>query len=446
MRAQRPHLLYVAWGYPPCRGGGVYRALATANAFAADGWDVTVLTVTRDVFENYTGTDDSLEQHIDPRIEVVRIPYRLAAHETDLRHYSRTRATMPGLWALLQKRRDTRSFPEANYGSWRPQLERAALDIHRRHPVDLTVATANPHVAFSAAWALLKKSGVPYVMDYRDAWLLDVFDGGRLHAPGSRAARWEAKLVHHALEVWFVNEPIRDWHRALYPGQANLMHVVANGYDELLVPQGTERGAVASRPLVFGYVGTVSPKVPLQEFVDGWRLARKRDPELQDARTVIRGYLGYFLTPRPDILAVIEQSVANHVTYGGPVAKTEVQEAYAGFDVLLLMLGAGRYVTSGKVFEYLATALPIVSVHEPTNAASDVLQGYPLWFPARSLAPEDVATALQDAARAARAADADVRRACLEFAEQYSRERQLSPRITALGRAVRSLPLEDARP
>ena len=48
--SRRPHLLYVAWGYPPCRGGGVYRALATPNAFAEAGWDVTVLTVDRETF------------------------------------------------------------------------------------------------------------------------------------------------------------------------------------------------------------------------------------------------------------------------------------------------------------------------------------------------------------------------------------------------------------
>ncbi len=39
-----PHLLYVAWGYPPARTGGVHRAVATANRFAELGWRVTVLT------------------------------------------------------------------------------------------------------------------------------------------------------------------------------------------------------------------------------------------------------------------------------------------------------------------------------------------------------------------------------------------------------------------
>jgi hypothetical protein len=55
VRGARPHLLYVAWGFPPCRSGGVYRALATANAFARDGWDVTVLTVERELWERRTG-------------------------------------------------------------------------------------------------------------------------------------------------------------------------------------------------------------------------------------------------------------------------------------------------------------------------------------------------------------------------------------------------------
>jgi len=84
------------------------------------------------------------------------------------------------------------------------------------------------------------------------------------------------------------------------------------------------------------------------------------------------------------------------------VSKTRVSEVYAASDALLLVLGTGRYVTSGKVFEYLSTGLPIISVHDPGNAVSDVLTGYPLWFPAADLSPEGVAAALEAGARAAR--------------------------------------------
>ena len=56
-------------------------------------------------------------------------------------------------------------------------------------------------------------------------------------------------------------------------------------------------------------------------------------------------------------------------------------------------MGKGKYVTSGKVFEYAASALPIVAVHDPGNAATDVLREYPLWFPINDLSPEAIATA-----------------------------------------------------
>ncbi|WP_211239666.1 glycosyltransferase [Jiangella gansuensis] len=435
-RAGQPHLLYVAWGFPPCRGGGVYRALATANRFAEQGWRVTVLTAERDTFIRFTGADPTLEERVDPRVQVVRVPFDWPIHEANLRNWSRFRATRPKAWAKLRSRRDQLPFPEVGYGPWRGTIEAAAERIHAADPVDLVVATANPHVAFTAAWKLHRKHRVPYVMDYRDAWLLDVFSGERLHDESSRAAKWERKLVESAHEVWFVNDPIRDWHRDLYPAHAGKMHTVANGFDPELAPAMHDRGPVGDRPLVFGYIGTVSPKVPLKEFVDGWQLARSGSTELDGAEAHIHGYLGYYAQPRADMLATINTAAADGVSYQGPVGKTEIGKVYDGLDVQLLILGAGRYVTSGKVFEYLATGLPVVSVHDPINAASDVLRGHPLWFPVADLEPESVARALTDAAHAARTADEQTRRQAREFGARFRRDLQLDPRIAALRSAV----------
>ncbi|WP_427886612.1 glycosyltransferase [Kribbella sp. GL6] len=432
----RPHLLYVAWGFPPCRGGGVYRALATANRFAALGWKVTVLTADRDTFFRFTGADLTLEERVDPSVEVVRVPFEWPILEADLRRWSKRRASNPKLWAKWRTKQDQIPFPESGYGPWRSVIEKAAERIHRAHKVDLTVATANPHVAFTAAYHLHKKFQVPYVMDYRDAWLLDVFTGDRLHEPNSRAARWEKKLVESAREVWFVNDPIKEWHEKLYPAQASKMHTVANGFDPDLVPDTQDRGAVTDRPLVFGYVGTVSPKVPLKEFVEGWQLAKEQSPELEGARAKIYGYLGYYAQPRADMLATINAAADAGVSYEGPVGKAEIAKAYDEFDAQLLMLGKGRYVTSGKVFEYLATGLPVVSVHDPENAASDVLRGHPLWFPVADVTPEAIAAALIEAAHAARTADEGIRAKAREFGASYRRDLQLDPRIESLAASV----------
>lgn len=434
--ARRPHLLYVAWGFPPARSGGVYRALATANAFALAGWDVTVLTVDRDALDRYTGLDPSLEGRVEAGVSIERLPFSWPQRDTDIRRFSRLRAYAPRAWRTRDRRRDAAAFPEPTYGRWRPILEQAAVRVHRAKPVDLVVATANPNVDFMGAWSLHRRDRVPYVMDYRDAWLLDVFSGGMLHPEDSEAARLERQLVEHAREVWFVNEPIREWHADRYPTAAARMHVVSNGFEpDLLTLPGT-RPVDPERPLTFGYLGTLTARVPLAELIAGWRWARERDALAAQGRVRIHGYLGFYATPDASLLELVESGVDADVRYAGPVAKGGVAAAYASFDVLLLAIGAGRYVTSGKVFEYMATGLPIVSVHDAGNAASDVLRGYPLWFPAADLTAEAVGDALVRAAHAARTADEATRAAALSHATAFARDLQLRPRVEALTAGV----------
>jgi glycosyltransferase involved in cell wall biosynthesis len=434
--SRRPHLLYVAWGYPPCRAGGVYRALATPNAFAAAGWDVTVLTVERETFTRYTGADESLEALIDPSIAVVRTPFVWDSLEKDVRRWSWLRAHAPRVWSRYRKQVDKlRSLPEVGYAGWRGDLEAAAGRIHDEKAVDLVVATANPATAWMAAWHLHTKHGVPYVLDQRDGWTLDVFSGTRVHDRGSKIGKWETKLLDSAREVWFVNDPIREWYAAEYPSVADRMHVVMNGWDADLAPTAADP-VPAQRPLTFGYLGTISRMVPLGEFVAGWQKARAEHPDLADAHGSLRGYLGYYKTPEPKNVGVVDAAQESGITFGGPVSKTDVSSVYSGFDVLLLILGSGLFVTSGKVFEYLATGLPIVSVHEPTNAASDVLRDYPLWFPAASLSADDIAEALSRAAEAAVHADTETRLAARAFGARFSRDEQLSPRVAALTESV----------
>ncbi|MDO5712065.1 MAG: glycosyltransferase, partial [Micrococcales bacterium] len=428
----QPHLLYVAWGFPPSRGGGVYRALATANGFARAGFRVTVLTATRETFLDYTGADESLEARVDPAVQVVRIPFDWPVMETDLRRWSALRAIAPRTWRKRQLERDVHDFPEIGYGPWMLPLQEAALAIHGRDRVDLCVATANPNVAFMAAHALHAEAGVPYVMDYRDAWMLDVFDGGLLHEEGGREDVLERALLAGALEVWFVNEPIRAWHARRHPRLADRFHVVSNGFDPEFAPLPRLTASDPRCPLTFGYVGTASAKVPLAQFAAGWRLARKTEPLLRDARAQLWGYLGFYSAPSSALLKLVEDYAADGLSYCGPVAKTALNETYSTFDACLLTLGTGAYVTSGKVFEYAATALPIVSVHDPGNAATDVLRGYPLWFPVADLSPQSIAETLAAAAHAARTVDEATRRACADFARQYDRDLQLAPRIAAL--------------
>lgn len=432
---QRPHLLYVAWGYPPSRGSGVYRAWATANAFAEAGWDVTVLTVPREVFEMSTGVDLTLERRVHPRIRIERVPFHSGTFENDLSTWSRLRAHAPEVWNAIQGVKVQRSFPERTYGGWRPILEGAARRIHRDHTVDLTIGTANPNVDFIPGYVLSTEYGVPAVMDHRDAWSVDIYSGRRTFDARSKAGSWERRLVSDAAQVWFVNRPIRDWYATQYPDAADRFLVVENGYDTSLTFPARSRDE--NEGLVFGYIGTISGAVPISELVAGWTLARRRSELMRSARLDLYGYLNHLGVPAQNMVQAMDAFAENDIRYLGPVGRAEIAATYASFDALVLTFGAGRFITGGKVYEYASTGLPIVSVHDPANETTRALSGYPGWHGTADMTAESIADAfIATAEDAVVVSDATLDEA-RAYAQRYSRKAQLGPRIAEWTERIR---------
>lgn len=406
------------------------RALATANGLVEAGFNVTVLTCDRETFLRYTGADLELEQRVHPAIDVVRVPFRWPLMDRDIRRWERARARDPIRWRERRPVEDQRDFPETNYGPWRKPLLKAALGVHASRPVDLTIATANPNVDIAVAHELFRRAEVPYVMDQRDAWTLNTFT--EVPVGSEKVRELEATFIRGAHEVWFVNDPIRDWHAERHPDSKNRMHAVFNGFDADLAPRPRLEPPAADKPLVFGYLGTITPVMPMAEFYAGWSLARERSPEVAAATAELRGYLGFFSGRDDAMLAQIKAQEQAGVRYLGPVPRTEVASTFENFDVMLLIVGTGRFITTGKVFDYMASGLPIVSVHTPELDASRILANYPLWFPAGSVEPAAIAAAVDRAAQTARSAPRELREAAVSYAARYDRTNQLRPRLEAL--------------
>ena len=429
-QSPRPRVVYVAFYFPPTRASGVYRSRATANHLAAAGWDVTVITPQREFFvEDIKSFDPSLEATVRGDVQVDRVRFRGRALESDVRRFSWLRANMPLVSKRLTATLENTFFPE-HYQPWIPPVVRRIRELHRRAPLDLVLATGNPFSAFAAAWAANRLTGVPYVVDYRDSWTLDLFKDQPAYPPDHPAWRWERRILDRASRIVFVNDPLREWHAERYPQQADRMLVVQNGYEPEILGELPPAPPVVvdgvARPLRFGYMGTVTRHVPVEPFLDGWRLARATDPLLATASMHVFGHLGFFPQSAAALRGKLPRDGQDGVHVAGPVPKAEVGRAYSGLDVLVLMLAGGRYVTSGKVYEYMAAARPIVSVHDPDSAAAALLEGYPLWFPVREVTGEEVARVLREAAEAARVADPALAAAARAYASRYTRDSQLA--------------------
>lgn len=422
----RPRILYLAFFFPPSRSSGVYRARATAAHLAEAGWDVTVYTAPREFFTRYIGTvDPTLEAGLDERITVRRPGMGYFRWERDIRRYGRLRANMPVLANAGYNWMQRRFFPE-HYASWIPRVVAQALRDHARRRFDLVLATGNPFASFAAAWWLHRLTGLPYALDYRDAWTFNQFTEEHKYPDGHPAWAWERRTVEGAALTAFVNEGLRTWHADRYPAAARRMTVVPNGWEPELLGRAAYPGAATGRPLRFGYVGTITEPMPLSVLFEGWRRAREH-PELADATLDLYGHLGFFKQSADTLLDRIPVAERIGVSYHGPLGKAEVGQAYRNLDALVFCVPGARYVTSGKVFEYMATGKPIVSVHSPGIAAEDVLNGHPLWFGVDRLDAAAVGNAFVAAGKAARDLTESDFTAALAHAERYTRANTLAP-------------------
>lgn len=405
----------------------------TANQFAAQGWDVTVVTIEDEAWELDSGVDHTLSEQVDPRVEVVKLPLRREDLETDIRSFSEERAAAPTQWVASLRERHLESFPEPTFGAWRGTLEEAVLRIHHERPADLLLASCVPYVNLAAAWRLWEEARVPYAVDFRDGWSIDVIDGNLAFGRDSEEGRWEERILASAVSLWVVNDPIADHYRAHYPQYADRVHVVRNGYDADSAP-GRTHSPDPESGLVFGYLGTVNFTTNhLRLVLDGWRAAREREPLLANARFEFRGHIGNGSNRGSNRHAeILREAEAEGVGYGGPVAKADVAAAYAAWDAMVLILIGGRYVTSGKVYEYMATGLPIVSAHVADHDASNVLEGHPLWTGARGLDEEAMAAAFAEAAHLAVESTDEQHAAAMAHADQFTREIIMSAAVKDL--------------
>jgi glycosyltransferase involved in cell wall biosynthesis len=435
---RRRRLLFFAYGFPPAAKSSAYRLRETANQFVDLGWDVTVVNGDHRCFEDDYGLDLSMLEHVDPRVLLEELPLRRPDLETDVRKMTQARVTDPRKWAKRWDRKTLDIFPEVKFGGWRGMLEEAAVRLHCEEPFDLVLASCAPYVFLAPALRLYEEFGVPYAVDFRDGWSIDVVEGEVAFALGSDAGLWEARAMDKALSLWVVNEPIAEHYRARYPNLADRIEVVRNGFDIDSVPRSVVGRDHGDNPLRFGYLGTINYQVEtLRAVLDAWRDARRCEPALADATLTFRGYLGASwareATPTAEL---IREARKDGVTFGGPAPKADVGEVYASWDALLLVLIGGRYVTSGKVYEYMATGLPIVSVHQQDHDASTLLTGYPLWTDAYGLDHDRLVASLAAAARMARSATPKDKNAARDHAVRYDRRAIMNPAVARLADRV----------
>jgi Glycosyl transferase 4-like domain len=254
--------------------------------------------------------------------------------------------------------------------TWCPAAFRQARRLVREREIDCVITTGPPHSTHLLALLLGRR---------RPAWIADLRDGWRFEAlrptwPTPAQDRMDAQLERRALcaadAVIGVTRPIADDARARLGVPSAY---IPNGWN----PELDADLSLASRPALgrdrinVVYTGTLSGprgRDPRPLFAALRRLAVERPAVASCLRLVLAGRLQ---AGEQRLLRTLDLGAC--VEHVGSLSRNAAAALQRDADVLLLLTAAGHTSeATGKLFEYLSAARPILALAHENVAASIV--------------------------------------------------------------------------
>ena len=371
-------VLMVAYHFPPLAGSsGIQRTLRFVQQLPELGWQPLVLTVHPCAYER---TSHDLQDEV-PSQTIVRRAFALdAARHLSVRGRYLGATARPDRWA-----------------SWKIDGVRQGMRLVREFRPDAIWSTYPIATSHMIAAELRKRSGVPWIADFRDPmaqpdYPSDVPTRQRLHV----IEQW---IVVSAEASIFTAPNAVHACRLRHPDVADRVHLIENGYDEeSFAAAATGNDASSAPPLKPGAItllhsGIVYPceRDPTQLFEALGQL--KRSGAIQPGRFTLRfrapvhDELLTRLARDNDVLALVEILPA--------VPYREALQEMLRADALLVMQGQScNDQIPAKIYEYLRAGRPAICLSHPDGDTIGVMHKAGMYAQARLDSVQEIATRL----------------------------------------------------
>ena len=345
-RAARRRVLLIAYYFPPLGGGGVQRTLKHVKYLPDEGFEPIVLT-TRLSWSSMR--DPTLGADLPAGTKVIRateIPVQMAKW---------------GLHGVLRRAglsTDITSYvgwPDEMSG-WVPAAIWHAFGAVRRHRPDVLYSTSSPVSAHLVALVVSRVTGIPWVADFRDSWMLNP-QVRRLAAPvADLSEHLERAIVRHARYVTIPDESVELLDIG---GEDPRLVLIRNGVDPDDLPPTVSEGRNAKFRLahvgsLYGERDAAPVFAALGRLIDRGAV----DPRKVELRIV--GSAALDGDANLERLPVIRTGYVDHA---------EAVSEMAAADALLLYAPPVIRGPSGKIYEYLVSGRPILCVTRADNFA-----------------------------------------------------------------------------
>lgn len=366
-------ILIITYYWPPSGGSGVQRWLKFVKYLPEHGYIPYVFTPENPSFDI---KDESLLKDVPSEAEVIHFPiwepYGLFGKTSGASGSREVLASSrkTSLQRLAVWIRGNLIIPDPRVFWVRPSIK-FLTDFVRDNNIKIIVTTGPPHSIHLIGRGLKRKNrSLTWIADFRDPWstwgLLDTLQTGPLARKAHRYLEWN--VLTKADKVITITP---FYARKFKELSGRHVELITNGFDETdfknFTPRRTEK-------FIIRHVGIVNEKCNPRPFMNAVKKLLKED---QDFSARVR--IDFVGNVHPDFRSFVlsDDDLKAVTSFTPPVSHDELIHYYSQSSLLLIVLtgykDAEGYMP-GKLFEYVATGLPVVGTGPVNGDAAALLR------------------------------------------------------------------------
>ncbi len=388
------NLLIIAHAFPPSGGAGVRRVLKVIKYLTRSGWQISVLSPHRGQHFAYPYDPDLCHQVPETVCVIETFAPERSLMTKSVAAGANNRNTSPTtsqfglstLYNIIYKRLkglgQVIAIPELAV-TWLPFAVWTGLKIIRQHKIDVILATAPPFSTLLTGATLKWLTGVPLVVEFRDAWIAEP---ARIYK-----TKWRRQLEKHQ-ETWVIQMASQivsvtagvtdDFMQRYAQGVKQTKFVtIPNGYDQADFSISHLR-SLKTKDDRFNivYTGALGGVRTPKYFLEAIQILLTQEPYWRSRLRITFVGLCIRFEDGLELRDYIEAyQLHDVVEMIGFVSREESLLYQRDADLLLLLIGiipahkSKTYGLSAKVFDYALAGKPVLALAEE-GATADFMR------------------------------------------------------------------------
>ena len=264
---------------------------------------------------------------------------------------------------------------------------------------DLLWVTADPWSGLSVVRTLSKRTGIPFVADFRDPFTLCTIRSTKKSSWVQKIEkRLEEKVIQEAAAIVFTAGETLKMYQKSYANYADKMHVIHNAFDNDLINRSEEYLSTSVQRQINGSSEILEHSTTLELthnsdtelnsdpfkllFLGKFRSSSPIDPLIESFKVLKRNKPAFFNTLRLYHIGTLDvqtqeklsdHGLTDHFESLSPIPYDKVPDFIEEFDGLISLLNPIRnMVIPSKFWDYLPATPPIISIGS-NNEMNEIL-------------------------------------------------------------------------